>query len=130
MQGMKSSLLPLTVLLVLACASGPGSRGAPTDRMLVTREQVERMNVPDAFEVVRRTRPEFLRERMQSTRTSVYAVVYVNGVRSGGPGILRNVRSAEIEQIHFVSAIDATTRYGTDHGGGVIEVTIRQGVRR
>ena len=88
------------------------------------------MNVPDAWEVVRRTRPEFLRERAQSGRTRIYAVVYMNGVRSGGPGILRNVRSGEIEQIRFVSAIDATTRYGTDHSGGVIEVSIRQGVPR
>lgn len=98
--------------------------------MVVTRAQVQALNVPDAYEVVSRTRPEFLREKQLSGRTRVYAVVYMNGVRSGGPGMLRNVRSGEVEEIRFVNGMDATTRYGTDHSGGVIEVTTRQGVRQ
>jgi hypothetical protein len=38
---------------------------------------------------------------------------------------LRVVRITETEQIRFISATDATTRWGTGHMGGVIEVILR-----
>jgi hypothetical protein len=53
-------------------------------------------------------------------------LVYVNGVRYGEPQTLRNLRVQEVEEIRFISATDATTRWGTGHTGGVIEVMLRR----
>jgi hypothetical protein len=48
-------------------------------------------------------------------------------VRRGGPEALRQIRIQELEEIRFISATDATTRWGTDHAGGAIEVKLRRG---
>jgi hypothetical protein len=42
---------------------------------------------------------------------------------------LRTLSVDQIEQMEFVSASDATTRYGTGHPSGIIEVTTRRGGR-
>jgi hypothetical protein len=49
-------------------------------------------------------------------------IVYLNGVNAGGIGILEQIRAAEVREIRYVNGRDATTRYGTGHGGGVLEV--------
>jgi hypothetical protein len=125
------TMLSIAALVVLAgCSAGTGGTEAPRLRRdLITRGQIEEMNATDAFDVVQRIRPEFLRQRGQSSITGgeQLAVVYVDGVRRGGPEILRTLRTNEVEEIRFVSGTDATTRYGTDHGGGAIEVKSRRG---
>ena len=125
------TMLRIAALVVLAgCSAGSGGTEAPRLRRdIITRGQIEEMNATDAFDVVQRVRPEFLRQRGQSSITGgeQLAVVYVDGVRRGGPEILRSLRTNEVEEIRFVNGTDATTRYGTDHGGGAIEVKSRRG---
>ncbi len=40
---------------------------------------------------------------------------------------LNRMSTADIETMRYLSASDATTRYGTGYIGGVIEVTMRSG---
>jgi hypothetical protein len=132
---MAKTLGILGLLVLTACSSG-GSTGTATpaaqrsSRNLITRAEIESSNVQDAYEVVQRLRPEYLREQRGNPSISSgpqYAAVYVDGVRRGGPEALRGLRPVEVEEIRFISASDATTRWGTGHGGGVIEVKIRSG---
>ncbi len=92
------------------------------------------MSVQDAYEIVSRLRPEVLREQrgpvsVVNPSLSV-SIVYIDGVRRGGPEVLRGLWPGEVEEIRFMSATDATVRYGTDHGAGVIEIKSRQGRSR
>jgi hypothetical protein len=48
--------------------------------------------------------------------------VYLNNVRHGGVMSLRDILVTDIQEIRFISASDATTRWGTGHGSGVIMV--------
>ena len=57
--------------------------------------------------------------------TPVQAVVYLDGVRYGKLESLRTLNIDEIREIEFISAGDATTRYGTDHLGGAILIRTR-----
>ena len=50
-------------------------------------------------------------------------VVYVDGTRRGGPEELRVLRADQIAEMRFMSALDATTRYGLNHDGGAILVS-------
>jgi hypothetical protein len=126
---------PILLLATLAaCSSGgasPSGTSAPrADRNVITRAQIESANAQDMYEVIQRLRPEYLRAQRGTSsmnREPDMAVVYVNGVRQGEPGLLRAMRPAEVEEVRFINAADATTRFGTGHAGGVIEVKTRSG---
>jgi hypothetical protein len=135
---MRSSLKVLGLLVLAACSSNSASKAAEppetpaasrASREVITRAQIEATPSQDAYELVQRLRPEFLRERGVSsiTRGRALPVVFMDGVRRGGPEILRTLRSNEIEEIRFISATDATTRWGTDLTAGAIEVKMRHG---
>ncbi len=123
----------MLVLLIAACGGGAGSGpanspDAPADAEAETRsyprnrisraEIMERGdNASTAMEVVRRLRPAWLLAR------GADPVVYVDSVRRpGGVDALFNVPIGQIRLLEFISAADATTRWGTGHTGGVIQV--------
>ncbi|MBI4427738.1 MAG: Plug domain-containing protein [Ignavibacteriales bacterium] len=116
---------PLLVLLVSnllwACAgSGGGSRmGGMRD--VLTGEEITKENVTNAYDAVSRLRPHFLQ-----TRGTSYPVIYLDNIRYGGVTSLREIPVANIHQIEFINASDATTRFGTGHTGGVIMVTTKR----
>lgn len=115
------------VLILLAgCASATGRSAGTSD--VIGPEELNTVRVATAYEVVERLRPVFLRGRGQTTLAGdpQYPVVYVDGMRQGGPEALRRVPSQDVNMIRYVSARDATTRYGTGHSAGAIEVTTRR----
>jgi len=121
------------VLAVVAGCSGKaggGSAAAPRQsRDVITREQIEAMPpASNAWDIVQRRRPEYLRDRsLNSAVSRTYAIVYVDGIRRGLPESLRSIPANDVQEIRFINAIDAQQRYGPDHTGGVIEVTVRRG---
>ena len=48
--------------------------------------------------------------------------LYIDGARRSGVDELRSLRGPDIQQMEFMSASDATTRFGTGHQGGAILV--------
>ncbi len=52
-------------------------------------------------------------------------MVYLDGMRTGGVPVLRNIDANNVREIRYVPARDATTKYGTGHSQGVIEVRTR-----
>jgi hypothetical protein len=116
----------IVVLGLAACASG-GS-GTQSRRDVITYEQIQSVSVSTAMEVIERLRPEYVRGRGRTSFDGADAtlpVVYVDGVRAGGVEALRTISANDVREIRYVNATDATTRYGTGHTGGVIEVRIR-----
>jgi hypothetical protein len=113
-------------LVLAACASSGGA--ASGDRDVITLEQIQSVSASTAMDVIQRLRPEFVRGRGRSSvqdPTSQFPVVYVDGVRTGGLEALRSISAIDVREIRYVNSTDATTRYGTGHTGGVIEVRIR-----
>lgn len=121
------------VLSIAACGGGAGSApanspDAPADAEAETRsyprnrisraEIMERGdNASTAMEVVRRLRPAWLLAR------GADPVVYVDNVRRpGGVDALFSVPIDQVRLLEFIGAADATTRWGTGHTGGVIQV--------
>jgi len=113
---------------VAACASAadttPG--GPDRDRNRISPEEIAAEPVTTAAELVNRLRPAWLRSRgPESIRsgTPSFPIVYIDGVRSGGPEALRGISTQIIREIRFINGRDATTKYGLDHGAGVILVS-------
>lgn len=122
-----SLVLGLLLLLPTACATtGTGGGGSSN---LITREQVAEFQGYNAYEVVQQLKPQWLRARGRATMSggSEWPVVYINRMRAGSLDELRRLRSEEVERIRFLNAPDATMEFGTNHTGGAILVSLRQG---
>ncbi len=110
-------------LFVAACAAGSGSGDSGPRRssnLITLAELTELTDVDTAFEAIRRLHPNWLTGRGGSP-----ARVFIDGVEMGGTNILQSYRVTGIQECRFVSPSDATMRFGTGFGGGVIEVTTR-----
>jgi hypothetical protein len=116
------------VALLAAGCGTPGRAGNLDTSTVITEQELSRVDVATAYEAVQRLRPDFLRPRgavsIRNQRASL-PVVYVAGIRQGGPETLRNVRLGDVLEIHYLNSVDATTRYGTDHVGGAIIIILR-----
>ena len=93
--------------------------------VILAEEFAGRGDIQTAYDAVRRLRPQFLRKRGSATIAMPQAEiqVYTNGVRRGGPAILREIPASSVVEIRYMNSNDATTRYGTDHSNGAILVT-------
>jgi hypothetical protein len=123
--------LLLILPLVLGCSSGGAATSSVPrdDRDVITREELAQNTATDAYSLVQRVRPDFLRPQRGPTTINgaeQTVVLYVDGVRRGGPEILRTLRPEDLAEIRFITGRDATTRWGTDHGAGVIAITTRR----
>ncbi len=122
----------LMSLMIAGCGSGPApSTGLGyRNRTILTLEEIResRTSETNAFEVIKKMRPEYLRSRGSSSLQNtvpVTAVVYVDDFRYGALDTLRTVAADHIFQVTYLNSSDATTRFGTDHLGGAILITTR-----
>jgi len=117
------SLLAVVILGGACASSGQLGQSRPRlSRNLITADELSELSVSNAYEAVRRLRPAWLRARGRSG----LPVVYRNNNRWGDdPRSLEDIRIDVISEMRFLSASDATTRYGSGFTGGVILVATR-----
>lgn len=122
---MRKALWGLAIAVVAAgCSKASNSpSGSSSVSGPLMQQEIAAIPVQNAYEAVQRLRPGFLRARSTASRTTAYPVVYVDGLRRGSPEVLRFIPAAEVAQVRYLSAVDATTRYGMNVEAGVIEVT-------
>ena len=126
----------LTAACLLGCAPSRVSSGrvAPPDWYQISLTEIEQtpVGITNAYDIVRVLRPQMLvvRQRLgplierSATRNDVHAIrVYIDDVSVGGIEMLRTVSKDAIVGLQWLSAIDATTRYGGGHMAGAITVT-------
>lgn len=116
--------------VAVACSgtTRPAGSAPSTSRRVLLGDEIRGASATNAYDAVQRLRPEWLRRRGQISIQDPSAgavVVYLDGVRFGGPQSLENLRPEGIVQMEYLDASDATIRFGTGHGGGVILVTTR-----
>jgi len=123
-------LLVASCLALAACASGGTNDSAPRrgSSNQITGQELQDAVGQDLLTVVQRLRPQWLVVRGGVTaqgRTSI--AVILDGVRQqGGVEILRTMKASDIQEMRFMNARDATTRYGTGMGAGAIEVITKR----
>lgn len=125
------ALVPLAcVLWAVGCASSGGGGTDGGSRDVITRAEIAQSGLMNTYEVIRQLRPAFLqRRRARSIEGDAIqtAVVYVDGAYRGELRELELIPAAEVQEIRYLDATDATMRYGTGHSGGAILVTTRAG---
>jgi len=100
---------------------------ANRSRDVLTADEFTGSPAPDAYSLVLRYRSQWLRTR---GRVSINLPtdplqVYINGTRWGDVSRLRDIPAGQVVELRYFNGPDATMRYGSNHGGGVIEVTTR-----
>jgi len=113
------------LLLFSGCASTQQAGSTRRNPSVITAEEIAGSSVKDAFEAIQLLRPQWLRTRGVSSTSSLEAIevaTYVNGSRYGGVENLRNVPAANVIELRYLNATDATTLYGTGNLGGAILV--------
>lgn len=124
-----STMLLAAVLLSAGCASSGGSGGPNRSRDLITQDELMEVPHSSVYEAVRALRPRWLQARAGATfssPTQQTAMVYIDGQLRGGLEEMWNLLPTEVDEIRFMSASDATTRFGTNHVGGAIVITTRR----
>jgi hypothetical protein len=116
-------LVALGLVIASACASG-GPAGSSRNPDLITRDQFNEVE-QHAYGIISRLRPAWLRARTQETiniSEPAFAQVFVDDVPQGDVDALYNIPPGQIDRIEYMSALDATTRFGTGFAGGLIIV--------
>ena len=120
------------IFLTLGCGSAPMPVvvGAPGHRDMLFEAEIQTNRVPGmtVYDIVAHLRPEYLRSRgTNSLRdlTPPTAIVYVDNVKFGSLETMRSMSADNIAQIQYLSANNATTRFGMDHAAGAILITTR-----
>lgn len=118
----------LGALLGGCASSGGGGTGSSGSSTVITEAQIQEIESLDSFSIVQRLRPQWLQVRgMASAQGRATIAIIVDGVRQpGGPEVLRSLRGSEVQEMRFMNARDATTRYGTDMTAGAIVVQTRR----
>ena len=125
-------LAALTLVVFGACGPAPVSNDpfAGRRRTVLLQDEISssRSLGATAYDLIAQLRPEYLRNRGTvsiNKQVQATAVVYVDGTKFGELESLRSVSAEHIFRVDYLSASDATTRFGSDHVGGAILITTK-----
>ena len=126
----RALILLTAVCVVVGGCSSPGRQAsAPATRNVITADEIARVNAATALEAIQRLQPAMLtKHRGPSSlhlEDQAQITVYLDGTRFGGVGSLSMIEAMSILEIRFLSASEATFRYGTGNSGGAIEIKSR-----
>ena len=115
--------------LLVACTSAASTRDRRQgDQNLLAAAEIERTNAGTLHDAIQLLRPHFLFSRGRSslrTPNSQRPTVIVNSVPQASFESLRAISARDVEYVRFLSAAEATTRFGTGYITGVIEVVLK-----
>ena len=122
----------ITLCGLAACTSATIPGGYRTDPLLeqtgpasslITAAELRSANVPDLFSAVSRLRPGFL-IRMRDVHSSLAnrssLDVYLDNAYLGDVTMLRTVSAESVTSVRYLSASEATIRWGDKHRGDVL----------
>jgi hypothetical protein len=98
------------------------------DRNVLTVEDLTKTGPQDVYTALQSLRPQWLSKRGSGSILQQETIkVYLDGNLMGGPDYLRQITTHSIRSIRRMDGIEATQRYGLDHGQGAILVFTRPG---
>jgi hypothetical protein len=102
---------------------------ARSDRNIITKEQLTKNHYSTVYDAVEALRSNWLQTRgTDSFRSPSQVKVYLDNTMYGGVESLRNIAATTISFIRYFDGVSATSRWGLDHGAGVIYVSTRPAV--
>jgi len=130
---MRKTIMCAMALMLVACGGGgAGTTAQPNQARpvrgpadIISGAEINASAYQNALEAVQGLRPTMLRPR--GTSSSQYQVVaYMDDVKLIDLNGLSTIPSERVKEIRYINARDATTRWGTGHGSGVILVLTKR----
>ena len=110
----------LSIFMLIGCASNGAERKPMRPKNFISQEEIKELAIAqtakDAIEI---SRPIWLR------RKGIDPSIYMNGMLMGGLDQLDNISINSVKEMRFLPSAEATTMYGTNNMGGVIEIKSR-----
>lgn len=109
-----SALIPFVVVSSLAACAPSGASRTPTPRSSdqITSAEIASSSATDAYTLIERLRPSWLRTNIGSIgggARSQIVVVYLDGIRLGDIGSLRQLSVGGIKSLQWLDATRAAT---------------------
>lgn len=116
--------------LAAACAgsraASSGPRAARPSRNEISQEQMVAQHFKNAYEAIQALHPNWLTTRgTDSFRSPSQVWVYLDDARLGGVDQLTAIAPSTVKSIRYFNGVDASARWGLDHGGGAIQIISR-----
>ena len=96
---------------------------------IITREDIERVKARTALDAVQRLRSDVLVSRTAPSSIllskHLHPVVFLNDQYYGAIDELRHIPANDVEEIRILNGADAVQKFGSDYGGGVIQIISR-----
>lgn len=123
-------VIAVCCVCLVACASGGGAAGPRRGGNTITAEELQEPSLLglNTYDAIQRLRPNWLRERGSSSiRQSGdnFPKAIINDVPYP-LDYLKSVSIPEVVEMQFISASDATTKYGTGFPNGAVLVSTAQ----
>ena len=122
------TVLVVMLLLATACTSATATRMPHRNRNVLAAEEIELSNVGTLHEAIQVLRPHFFfsrgRTSLRNPGNPLPAVI-VNDVPQRNVESLRTISARDVQYVRFLTAPEATTRFGTGYMTGVIEVVLK-----
>lgn len=129
---LRHAVLPALALAAAACAASPAGRPdlAPATRRnfdIISREEILQRTWANALDLVTTLRPQWVRQRGPDSLTGQATPVqaYLDGSRLANLAALSNISTAGLHSVEWVDGLQATARWGLDHGQGAIVLHTR-----
>ena len=123
------SLLAVACGIIGACSSPGAQPGKLGTRNVILPDDIARVGATNALEAIQQLQPRMLaKQRGPSSinfENQTQIAVYLDGTRFGGIETLALIQATPILEIRFLSASEATFRFGTGNSGGAIVITTR-----
>lgn len=126
--GLVGSLAMVAVLLAVgACASSGSSGSSGTSATVITGEQLMATNQSNLFQALQNIRPQWLRSRGSASLSGpTQVMLFVNEAPYGTVNDLSSIPIDAVQDVRFLNASEAGSRYGTAAGaGGLLLVRTR-----
>ncbi|MDP2957474.1 MAG: hypothetical protein Q8N53_13705 [Longimicrobiales bacterium] len=124
-----AALTVLALSLALSACASAGGRGSTAGTSdVLTVQDIEPWASQDLFTIVQRMRPAWMQNRAPFTSLGrATIVIIVNGQRQDGTlELLRDYKGTDVEEVRYLNARDATTRFGTDMTAGAILISTKR----
>ena len=123
------SLVSIIAVLTACASTGTPAPTSASTSNVISRAELDAAGSATVYDVIVRLRPNYLRSRgptsVVNTSAHTVAVVFVGETEYGDLESLRRFPATRIEEVRYYSGPEATTKFGSAFGAGVIALKPR-----